>query len=287
MAHLNDYDISNTWEATVQHSERITPEGADEVRNILLSIDKPGFDYEVGQSVGVLIAGPHELGNYDHLRLYSIAGAVANPANGGVDIELCVRRCFYIDEVSGERYPGVASNRLCDAGKGDSFTLTGPYGSQFRIPLDNRSNLIMIGTGTGIAPFRAFLQKIYKTQSNWKGIVRLFYGVRNGMEMLYRNERNADLANYYDEATFKAYESLSSRPWMGEENAIEMSLEHNAAAIWSLMQEDNTYVYLAGLEKLSGALDEKMAEAAGSSTRWMLLRQLLQEQNRWSELLYI
>ncbi len=287
MANLNDYDISNKWEATVQHSERITPEAADEVRNLVLSIDKPGFDYEVGQSIGVLIPGPHEFGNHDHLRLYSIAGGRANPANGGVDIELCVRRCFYIDEVSGERYPGVASNRLCDAGKGSRFTLTGPYGSHFRVPLDNRSNLIMIGTGTGIAPFRAFLQKIYQTQSNWKGVVRLFYGARSGMEMLYHNDRNADLSNYYDEATFEAYEGLSRRPWMGEEDAINQSLEQNAEAIWSLMQEDNTYVFLAGLEKLSGALDEKMAQAAGSSARWKLLRQSLQEQNRWSELMYV
>jgi hypothetical protein len=69
MANLNDYDISNTWEATVRSSERITPEKTDEVRNLVLSIDRPGFEYWNGQSVGVLIPGPHEFGNKHHLRL--------------------------------------------------------------------------------------------------------------------------------------------------------------------------------------------------------------------------
>ncbi len=286
MANLNDYDISNTWEATVRSSERITPDSTDEVRNMVLSIDRPGFEYTVGQSVGVLIPGPHEFGNKEHLRLYSIAGGRPHPGEAGVDIELCVRRCFYIDEVSGERYPGVASNRLCDAAAGQRFTLTGPYGSHFRIPMDNRSNLVMLGTGTGIAPFRAFLQQIYQRQSNWKGLVRLYYGAKSGMEMLYRNERNDDLANYYDEATFKAVEGLSKRPWMDEGNAIERTVEKNAEEIWALMQDDNTYVYIAGLEKTGTVLDRKMAEVAGSETRWRLVRQIMQEQNRWAELFY-
>ena len=286
MANLNDYDISNTWEATIRSSERITPENTDEVRNLVLSIDSPGFEYKDGQSVGVLIPGPHEFGNQQHLRLYSIAGGRPHPGGTGVDIDLCVRRCFYIDEVSGERYPGVASNRLCDATAGERFTLTGPYGSHFRVPMDNRSNLVMVGTGTGIAPFRAFLQQIYQRQSSWKGQVRLYYGAKSGMDLLYRNERNDDLVNYYDEATFKAFEGLSRRPWMDESNAIDRTLEQNAEEIWSLMQDDNTYVFIAGLEKAEQVLDQKMAQAAGSETRWRLVRQIMKEQNRWSELLY-
>ena len=45
-----------------------------------------------------------------------------------------MRRCFYIDEVSGERYPGVASNYLCDLRPDDTLTITGPYGQAFEAP---------------------------------------------------------------------------------------------------------------------------------------------------------
>lgn len=286
MANLNDYDISKTWNAEVKSSQRITSEQADEVRSLLLHISDGGFSYQVGQSVGVLIPGPHPFGNTRHLRLYSIAGGTDTPLGQGVDIELCVRRCFYIDEVSGERYPGIASNRLCDARPGEQILLTGPYGNHFRVPVDNRSNLLMIGTGTGIAPFRAFLQQVYKRQPDWKGQVRLYYGARTGMEMLYHNDRNTDLALYYDQNTFQAIESLSHRSWLGEGNAIEQTLQQHARDMWELIQDDRTFVYLAGLERISTAMDEAMAEAAGSGSRWRWMRQELGQQGRWSELLY-
>lgn len=286
MAHFNDYDVSDTWEAVVKASERITPDSTDEVRNIVLNIKDPSFDYQLGQSVGLLIPGPHEFGNANHLRLYSIAGGRSNPNGDGTDIELCVRRCFYIDDVSGEQYPGVASNRLCDAGVGATFTLTGPYGSHFRMPLDKRSNLVMIGTGTGIAPFRAFVKQIYARQGEWKGKVRLYYGARNGLETLYHNDKQDDLTSYYDQETFQAFDGLSRRSWMAEENGIQNTLEANAKDIWELIQEDQTYVYLAGLEKIAPTFDKIMIEVAGSESRWNWARQHMKEQGRWAELFY-
>lgn len=286
MANLNDQDVSKTWNAVIKTSERITADSTDEVRNILLNIQDPGFEFEVGQSVGVLIPGPHALGNYNHLRLYSIANGRRNPGTDGVDIEICVRRCFYIDEVSGEQYPGLASNLLCDAQVGSGIKLTGPYGSHFRVPMDNRSNLLMIGTGTGIAPFRAFVQNVYGQEHDWKGQVRLFYGARTGMEKLYHNDENNDLTNYYDQATFQAFDSISKRSWVGEEKALKKTLQDHAKEIWELMQDERTHVYLAGLEKVSDALEKAMVEAAGSASKWRWARQDLVEQKRWSELFY-
>jgi hypothetical protein len=67
-----------------------------------------GFSYVEGQSIGVLTPGPHPFGNAQHLRLYSIADP--RSAGEGGEIAICVRRCFYIDEVSGERYKGISSN---------------------------------------------------------------------------------------------------------------------------------------------------------------------------------
>jgi ferredoxin--NADP+ reductase len=287
MTSLNEYDVSKRWTAVVQDSQRITPERTDEVRNILLQVREPGFPYQVGQSVGVLIPGPHAFGNPFHMRLYSIADGHSD-ADGGTEIELCVRRCFYLDEVSGERYAGVASNALCDARPGDAFTLTGPFKSPFSMPPSDSNNLLMIGTGTGVAPFRALVREIYSHHPNWHGQVRLYYGARTGMEILYQNDQNDDMAQYYDQATYQAIAGLSQRPVLGgEADAIQRTVQEHAQDIWTLIQDENTYVYLAGLERISDALDKVMPEVAGSAGRWRWARQELREQGRWSELLYI
>ena len=97
---------------------------------------------------------------------------------------------------------------------------------------------------------------------------------------------DADLALYYDQVTFKAFEGLSRRPWVGEDDAIERTLQQHAQDIWDLLQEDNTFVYVAGLERISTALDKAMSEAASSESRWRWTRQDLMQQGRWSELLY-
>jgi ferredoxin--NADP+ reductase len=65
------------------------------------------------------------------------------------------------------------------------------------VPEDDTANLLMIGTGTGIAPFRAFIKRIFDQRGGWKGQVRLFYGARSGMELLYMNLVRNDLEHYY------------------------------------------------------------------------------------------
>jgi len=287
MTKLSDYDLTDRYQARVLETHRITPENAPEVRNILLGVSRPGFRYRTGQHVGVLVPGPHAHGQKSHFRLYTIASAQETAQVGEVDLELCVRRCFYIDEVSGEEYPGLASNYLCDARPGDTITLTGPYGSAFAVPDDNEANLLMIGTGTGIAPFRAFVRHIYETRSDWKGRVQLYYGARTGMEKLYQNEERNDFANYYDHATFEAFEGLTRRPWVhGEEHGLGQVLEENAQQIWDLMQDPKTHVYIAGLSKTLDAFHKAIAKAAGSEARLRWTREEMMEQGRWSELIF-
>jgi ferredoxin--NADP+ reductase len=272
-------------EAVIQSSRRVTPDSTDEVRQILLRIDEPAFYFLEGQNIGVLVPGPHDFGNKIHHRYYTIANARAQ--DGGVELELLVRRCFYIDEVSGEQYPGVASNYLCDAREGERITLTGPYRSPFRIPADPASNLLMLGTGTGVAPFRAFLRRIYEEQKGWKGKVRLYYGARSGTDLLYMNDLNSDLANYFDEKTFKAIQALRPNILGDEADAVARGVEDNATEVWKLVQDEKTCVYLAGMKKIADSLDQAMAKAAGSAEAWQTVKQRLVRDRRWSELTYI
>ncbi|HBE92675.1 MAG TPA: oxidoreductase [Gammaproteobacteria bacterium] len=281
-----DPNTENTCEAIIIESKRITSDDTDEVRNIVIRIDDPSFRFMEGQSIGILIPGPHEFGNKYHHRRYSIASARQTEMDEGLTLDLLVRRCFYIDEVSGEQYPGVASNFLCDARPGDGITITGPYRSPFTIPSDTSKNLLMIGTGTGIAPFRAFIQHIYQQHKEWKGKVRLFYGAKSGLDLLYMNDIDNDLTNYYDKDTFEAFQAIGQHALAGPDEALEHSLEQNAAEAWSLMGDPATYVLLAGLGKVAEKLDKTMAKAAGSEELWQKTRQRMIDENRWSELVY-
>ncbi|MBF0255968.1 MAG: oxidoreductase [Gammaproteobacteria bacterium] len=273
-------------EAQVLGSKRISPEDTDEVRVIDLCIRDSAFRYQEGQTIGVLIDANSAFGKYQHHRHYSIANARNPSADEDVNIQIIVRRCFYLDEVSGEEYPGVASNFLCDVQPGDSITLTGPYKNVFKMPKDPSSNMLMIGTGTGIAPFRAFVQSIYTNQKGWQGQVRLFYGDRNGLDLRYLNQVDQDLANYYVEDSFKAFQAVTDGYVADETDALGQTLKTNLDEAWELLSQPNTHVFLAGTHKANKTLQKTLAERAGSEDSWNRMRQKMQEEGRWSELLY-
>ena len=93
---LEDYDTSERHVATVLSSERITPDDSpDEVREMVLSVDRPDFSYEVGQSVGVLAPPTGEFGNEYHLRLYSVADLPAVDESGNPQIVIRLVGVFH------------------------------------------------------------------------------------------------------------------------------------------------------------------------------------------------
>ncbi|HRI87523.1 MAG TPA: oxidoreductase [Candidatus Hydrogenedentes bacterium] len=285
--HVREYDISHPQQATVVESTRITPLQSDiEVRHIVLEIAGGGLHFVEGQSIGVLPPGPHPFGNDAHLRLYSIASSRRGESDDNTTISICVRRCFYVDEISGERYPGIASNYLCDALPGDIIAITGPYGHQFSVPSDPTCNVLMIGVGTGIAPFRAFIKHILGARQGWTGQVRLFYGARTGMETLYLNDIRRDIGQYYDKETFKAFEAFSPRPHFDLPAELDRLLIDNAIDIWNLVNDPKTHVYIAGLEEAAAAFEKAMVTIAGSEKSWLELREKLSEEKRISMLLY-
>ena len=76
--------------------------------------------------------------------------------------------------------------------------------------------------------------------------VRLFYGARSGLEMLYMNDENKDLANYYDQATFKAFQAVSPRPHFDEPPAVEAAIEEYASEVLEMLRDDKTHLFIAG-----------------------------------------
>lgn len=265
-------------------TSRITPpDSPEDVRNMIFTTDDAGFDARVGHCIKVM--APGEFGNLHHSRLYSLAH-LEQIDSQGTEFSLLVRRCSYIDDFSGERYAGVASNYLCDLPVGNAIAFSGPSGHPFAIPANCQSPLLMIGMGTGIAPFRGLVNRIYDTLGGWEGKVRLFYGARSGLEMLYMNDQNQDLANYFDESTFKAFQAVSPRPHFEEPPAIDLAIQQNAAEVRDMLHDSNTQVYIAGPQAMLGRVEEAFAKIVGGTEAWATLRGDLLTSGRWSTVLY-
>jgi len=285
--YLSEYDSEERYAATVIASERITPEAShEEVRELVLDVEREDFPFQVGQSIAVFAPGAPEFGPHDHLRLYSVADLPERGEAGRPRIKICVRRCTYIDEYSGEEYKGVASNYLCDLRAGDGLTIAGPFGLAFDVPDELDANLILIGSGTGIAPFRALVKHIYRHVPGWNGRVWLFYGARSGLELLYMNDLRDDFAQYYDAETFQAFKALSPRPNWADPIAWDRAVAERGAELWVMLTDPRTYVYVAGLEPMRDQLDKVFAELAGSKAKWRRRKAELTAGGRWVELLY-
>lgn len=284
---LADYDTEPRYTARVVASERITPEASEEeVREIVFDVVRDDFPYRIGQSIGVLAPGTPAFGHEEHFRLYSVADLPERGPEGRPRVKIAVRRCFYIDEYSGERHPGIASNFLCDLRPGDLFTITGPFGMVFEVPEEHDAQLLLIGSGTGIAPFRAFVKHIYRDVPDWRGRIWLFYGARTGLEMLYMNEERDDFAQYYDRETFEAFRVLSPRPGWDAPLAWGDILGERGEELWRMLSEPKTYVYVAGLEPMLEHLDAAFGRIAGSEEKWQRRKAELRAGHRWVELVY-
>ena len=274
---------ARTYSAVLTASRRITPPASrEEVRHLAFKTGDLSFDGTLGNCIRVM--APGQLGNPWHTRLYSIMDLERR--NDGTEFAICVRRCSYIDDFNGEEYQGVASNYLCDLRPDDSIQFAGPVGYPFVIPEDKTADILMLGMGTGIAPFRTLIRQIYEKIGGWQGRVRLFYGAKSPLEMLYMNDENNDLANYFDQPTFKAFQAVSPRPGLDAPVALDKALEQNAAEVWEMLKRPGTRVFVAGTGNMLAMVDRAMADLAGSAREWASVHAQLRSSGRWSEVLY-
>ncbi|WP_343229987.1 assimilatory sulfite reductase (NADPH) flavoprotein subunit [Rhodanobacter sp. DHG33] len=116
-------------------------------------------------------------------RLYSIA---SSPKLVGED-EVHVTVAVVNYHAHGSEHFGAASSFLATAGDDTRVPVFVEANERFRLPQDGSSDIIMIGPGTGVAPFRAFVQERQATGAagrNW-----LLFGNRHfSQDFLYQTE---------------------------------------------------------------------------------------------------
>ncbi|MCE5295427.1 MAG: hypothetical protein LLF94_12565 [Chlamydiales bacterium] len=168
-------------------------------------------------------------------RLYSIASSQAvNPD----EVHFTVSRVRY--EINGKKRLGVASHFLCDMVK----ELTEPvpvYVQQtkdFLLPHDDNVPVIMIGPGTGVAPFRAFMQERFKkenTSQNW-----LFFGERNKDCDYFYEDFWQELINKKSLIVTEAFSRDQE-----EKIYVQNRLWEHRAQVWQWIQ-DGAHIYVCG-----------------------------------------
>ena len=90
----------------------------------------------------------------------------------------------------------TGSNFLCDATAGEQVKMTGPTGKVMLMPEEKAdTDYIMVATGTGIAPYRGFIRRLFTETTPageaYKGLAWLFLGVANSDALLYDEEWQA------------------------------------------------------------------------------------------------
>ena len=185
-------------------------------------------------------------------RLYSIASSLAAHPD---EVHLTVGVVRY--DLNGRGYHGVASNFFAEhlqAGRRVPVYIQPSHG--FKLPVDPARPVIMVGPGTGIAPFRAFVEERIATKApgrNW-----LFFGAQHAAsDFLYREE----LLQYYADGHLAKLTTAFSRDQSQKIYVQHRMLEH-AAEIWSWLAE-GAYFYVCGdATRMAADVDAALKEIA-------------------------
>ena len=252
-----------------------------------LSGGDPQLKYVEGQSIGIIPEGEDAKGKPHKIRLYSIASTRHGDNMAGKTVSLCVRQLQY--EKEGQTINGVCSTFLCDISPGSNIKITGPVGKEMLLPDDPDANIIMLATGTGIAPMRAYLRRMFepkeREKNNWnfKGKAWLFMGAPKTANLLYDADFEHYKSQFPDNFRYTKAISREQKNSKGGRMYIQDRVLEHADELFSLIEKSNTYIYLCGLKGMEPGIDEALVTAASSKgLEWPELRTKLKKAKRWN-----
>ncbi|MDR3403328.1 MAG: sulfite reductase subunit alpha [Chthoniobacter sp.] len=192
-------------------------------------------------------------------RLYSIASSLkANPES----VHLTVATVRY--ESHGRKRKGVASTFLAERWAGEKtagvFIHTAKH---FRLPEDPNTPVIMVGPGTGVAPFRAYIQERKVTGA--KGKNWLFFGEQTrAKDFLYEEE----LAALQADGVLNKLDVAFSRD-QAQKIYVQDKMRENAAELWAWLQEGAHFYVCGDGARMAKDVDtelHKIAESQGGKS---------------------
>ena len=285
---VNLYKPKDPFIGTVTGNYSLLDEGAiGRVNHITFDLSEGNLHYVEGQSIGIIPDGEDANGKPHKLRLYSIASTRHGDNCEGGTVSLCVRQLQY--EKDGSTINGVCSTFLCDIEAGAKVKITGPVGKEMLLPPDEDANVIMLATGTGIAPMRAYLRRMFEPteraknpEYQFRGKAWLIMGVPKTPNLLYEDDFQRYLAEYPENFRYTKAISREQQNPSGGRMYIQDRVTEHAEEIFSLIEDPKTHVYMCGLRGMEPGIDEAMtAAAAAKDLNWSELRPTLKKAERW------
>ncbi len=183
-------------------------------------------------------------------RLYSIASSLkAHPD----EVHLTVGVVRY--DLNGRGYHGVASNFFAEhLAEGRRVPVYVQPSHGFKLPADGNTPVIMVGPGTGIAPFRSFLEERHATGAtgrNW-----LFFGAQHeASDFLYRDE----LEKFAAVGTLTKLSTAFSRD-QSQKIYVQHRMIERAADIWAWLVEGAHFYVCGDAKRMAADVDAALRE---------------------------
>lgn len=255
--------------ATVLGRAKLIDDAAPgDIEHIVLKLPE-GFHYIEGQSLSVIPPGINpKTGKANKPRLYSIASTRYGDLLDGSTVSLCVRRAEFYDPATGlvdASKAGVCSSFLCDAVPGTTVQVAGPVGKTMVLPEDPSTDIIMVATGTGIAPFRAFLHRLFMEETiakhQFQGNAWLVLGVPVTGGLLYPQEFSAMLQSHPTnfEVTYAISREMQNRN--GGKLYVQDVLTERADDLMTRL-DNGAHIYFCGLKGMMPGILEALEQVA-------------------------
>lgn len=253
--------------ATVQGNFRITGAATEsDVRHIVLSFGSTVFPVLEGQSIGIVPPGTQDSGRPHDIRLYSIASARDGEKRNANNLGLTIKR------VPG----GVGSSYMCDLKVGDKVEVTGPFGATFLMPNDANANILMICTGTGSAPFRAFTERRRRAMQNAAGRLVMYFGARTPEELPYFGPLQKVPRHLLEQHL--VFSRVAGQP----KEYVQDRLRANADDVATLLADAATHIFICGLKGMEAGVEEALADIARrQGMDWSAIKPAMRSSGRY------
>lgn len=255
--------------ATVMGRAKLIGDDAPgDIQHVLLQLPE-GMHYIEGQSISVIPPGVDPANGKPHKpRLYSIASTRYGDLLDGRTVSLCVRRAEYHDPVTGLVDPtkaGVCSAFLCGATPGMAVSVAGPVGKTMILPDDPTTDIIMVATGTGIAPFRGFLHRLFMEHTvarhMFQGQAWLILGVPTTSGLLYPQELQVMQQNANGRLEINYAISREMTNAQGGKMYVQDVLTQQADKLWDRL-ERGANIYFCGLKGMMPGILQALEQVA-------------------------
>ncbi|QDZ40297.1 ferredoxin-NADP reductase [Euhalothece natronophila Z-M001] len=269
----------------VENRELVKEGGIGRVRHLTFDVSDSELRYLEGQSIGIIPPGKDDKGKPHKLRLYSIASTRHGDYGDDNTVSLCVRELVYQHPETNETIYGVCSSYLCNLEEGADVTITGPVGKEMLLPEDPNATIIMMATGTGIAPYRAYLRRMFKEKHDdykFNGFAWLIFGVPYTANILYQEELEEMQKEFPDNFRLTYALSREQKTADGKKMYIQNRVAEQVSEIWDLIQHENTHTYICGLKGMEDGIDEALsAEAEKHGKDWSEFQKSMKKAGRW------